>query len=532
MTKYIFVTGGVVSSLGKGITAASLGRILKNRGLNVVMQKLDPYLNVDPGMMSPQQHGEVFVTFDGGETDLDIGHYERFLDGKFTKQSNFTSGKIYQSILSKERAGEYGGTTIQVVPHVTNEIKNIMKSISGANVDIAIIEIGGTVGDMEGLSFLEAIRQFKMELGPSNCAHIHVTLLPYLEAAGEIKTKPTQHSVKELTSLGLSPDIIVCRSNKNVELSKENKAKLAMFCNLRGQDYVIHNPDCSSIYEVPLVLHSQHIDDVILKILNINAPKANMKEWQSMIDKFNSNYKNVNVAIVGKYSEVQDAYISITESIKHAAISQKLKAKVNIVDSFQIEKMGTKLLKGYDCIVIAGGFNSGGIEGKIKASEYARKNNIPCLGIGLGMQVMLIDIARNVLKHKNANSTEFDTTTSYPVFDMFVEQKQGVQKNGNMRLGEYPTTLQKNSEIYKLYKNNTTIYERHRHYYEFNNSYLQEFSNNGVDFVGINPDYNFVDIIQLQGKKFFVGCIFQPEFQSRPYRPHPLFVQLVKSIIK
>jgi len=532
MSKYVFVTGGVVSSLGKGITAASLGRLLINRGLKVTIQKLDPYLNVDPGTMSPYQHGEVFVTEDGGETDLDIGHYERFLDINFHKNCNYTSGKIYSSIISKERAGDYLGATIQVVPHVTNEIKAAMRSVASDDVDVVIVEIGGTVGDMEGEPFLEAIRQFERELGYDNYVHIHTTLLPYLGAAKEIKTKPTQHSVKLLTSLGLMPDIIVCRSNADVELTKDLKEKIAMFCNLDSIDAVIHNPDCNSIYEVPLVLHKQNFDQVVLDRLKISAQQTDIFDWQQMVEQIkNKSLPEIKVAIVGKYTMVPDAYISVTESIKHACLSQNVSAKVEIIDSELIEKDGaSKILKDVHAIVVPGGFGSRGTEGKILAAKYARENNVPYLGLCLGMQIAVIEFARNVVGLKDANSVELNETTKYPVIHVMEDQKIVTQKGGTMRLGEYTCKLAENSISHSLYKE-SLIKERHRHRYEFNNEYRSLLESKGLVIAGVNPDADLVEIIELKNHPYYVAVQFHPEFKSRPYRPHPLFKGLIKAVL-
>lgn len=533
MSKYVFVTGGVVSSLGKGITAASLGRLLINRGLHVTIQKLDPYINVDPGTMSPYQHGEVFVTEDGGETDLDIGHYERFLDINFHKNCNYTSGKIYSSIIAKERAGDYLGATIQVVPHVTNEIKTAMRSVAGDDIDVVIVEIGGTVGDMEGEPFLEAIRQFERELGYNNYVHIHTTLLPYLGAAGEIKTKPTQHSVKLLTSLGLMPDIIVCRSNADVELTDDLKNKIAMFCSLDSPKNVIHNPDCGSIYEVPNVLKEQHFDDVVLEKLQITAPEADMKAWNKMVETYeNKNLPVVRVAIVGKYTMVPDAYISVTESIKHACIAHNVSPKVEIIDSELIEKDGAKKhLEGFDAIVVPGGFGSRGTEGKILTAKYCRENNIPYLGLCLGMQIAVIEFARNVAGLKDANSVELNETTPYPVINVMEDQKIITQKGGTMRLGEYTCRLIKGTKSARLY-GKEEVKERHRHRYEFNNEYRELLEAKGLVVAGVNPKRNLVEIIELPDHPFYVAVQFHPEFKSRPYRPHPLFDGLISKAIE
>ena len=507
MSKYIFVTGGVVSSLGKGITAASLGRLLIERGLRVTIQKLDPYINVDPGTMNPLQHGEVFVTQDGCETE------------------------IYSSIISKERRGEFLGATIQVVPHVTGEIKNAMRSCSSPDIDVVIVEIGGTVGDIEGLAFLEAIRQFERELKSGNYLHIHCTLVPYLESAGEVKTKPTQHSVKELTSLGLSPDIIVCRTNKNIELSDHNKRKIAMFCNLDDPECVIHNPDCSSIYEVPLVLNNQGLDRIVCEKLGLPLGNPNLSNWKNMVDTILSDMPVVNIAIVGKYTEVPDSYLSVSEAIKHAALKNKDKAHIDIISSEDIEVMQVKdVLKGYDGIVVPGGFGSRGIEGKIMTAKYCRENKVPYLGLCLGMQIACIEFARNVVGLKDANSTEFDCDTQNPVIHIMNEQKFIQDKGATMRLGNYKCHLLDGTKVRQLY-GMPDIVERHRHRFEFNNDYADTFVKAGLTISGINDDKNLVEIIELKDHPFFVACQFHPEFKSRPYKPHPLFVGFVNQAI-
>lgn len=531
MSKYIFVTGGVVSSLGKGICAASLGRLLIERGLRVTIQKLDPYINVDPGTMNPAQHGEVFVTQDGCETDLDIGHYERFLDIDFDRNCNYTSGKIYSSIIAKERRGEFLGATIQVVPHVTSEIKNCMRSASREDIDVVIIEIGGTVGDIEGLAFLEAIRQFERELKVENYLHIHCTLVPYLESAGEVKTKPTQHSVKELTSLGLNPDIIVCRTGKNIELSDHNKRKIAMFCNLNDPECVIHNPDCSSIYEVPLVLNRQGLDHIVCQKLGLPLGNIDLSNWKNMVDTINSDLPTVNIAIVGKYTEVPDSYISVTEAIKHAALKNRYKAHVDIISSEDLEVMPAKdILKNYDGIVVPGGFGSRGIEGKILTAKYCRENKVPYLGLCLGMQVAVIEFARDVMGLQDANSTEFDPNTANPVIHIMNEQKFIQDKGATMRLGNYKCHLLDGTLARRLY-GMPNIIERHRHRYEFNNNYADSFVKGGLTISGINDDKNLVEIIEYKDHPFFVASQFHPEFKSRPYKPHPLFVGFVTQAI-
>lgn len=528
MSKFIFVTGGVVSSLGKGITAASLGRLLIERGLRVNVQKLDPYINVDPGNMNPEQHGEVFVTEGGRETDLDIGHYERFLDKNFDNNCNYTSGKIYSNIIAKERSGEYSGATIQVVPHVTSEIKNIMRSCAGPDVDVVIVEIGGTVGDMESMAFLEAIRQFERELKPGNYCHIHCTLVPYLEAAGEVKTKPTQHSVKELTSIGLNPDIIVCRTNRDVEITPQNKKKIAMFCNLDSADFVIHNPDCETIYEVPLVLNKQGLDRIVCEILNIESKPSNLQKWQEMVDLFISQLPVVNIAIVGKYTEVPDSYMSVTEAIKHASLNNRYRAKISIISSEDIEMMGAKeILKGFDAVVVPSGFGSRGIEGKILVAQYCRENKVPYLGLCLGMQVAVIDFARNVAGLRDANSTEFNESTNNPV----LHHISGIDSSEkDMRLGKYNCHLIDGTITRRLY-GLPDIAERHRNAFEFNNIYRENFESLGMVFAGFNLENNLVEVIEYKDHPFFVGTQFHAEFKSRPNRPHPLFVGLIRQAI-
>ena len=531
MSKYIFVTGGVVSSLGKGITAASLGRLLIERGLNVTVQKLDPYLNVDPGTMNPEQHGEVFVTHDGMETDLDIGHYERFLDKDFDKTCNYTSGKIYSDIIAKERAGEYLGATIQVVPHVTSEIKNVMRSCARPDIDVVIIEVGGTVGDMESSAFLEAIRQFERELKVGNYCHIHCTLVPYLDAAGEVKTKPTQHSVKELTSMGLNPDIVVCRTNKNVELTQQNKKKIAMFCNLENSDHVIHNPDCETIYEVPLVLNKQGLDRIVGEILDLDLGDINLSKWQEMVDMYITNLPTLDIAIVGKYTEVPDSYLSVIEAIKHASLQNKYKAKISIVSSEDIEMIGAKdALKNFDAVVVPGGFGSRGIEGKILTAQYCRENKVPFLGLCLGMQISVIEFARNVVGFRDANSTEFDPNTTHPVIHMMEDQRDLTDKGATMRLGSFDCHLNESSLTRRVY-GMPDIKERHRHRYEFNNEYREKFEDMGLIIAGVNPERNLVEVIEHRDHPFFIATQYHPEFKSRPNRPHPLFVGLIRTAI-
>ena len=529
MSKFIIVTGGVASSLGKGITAASLGRLLINRGLKVMVQKLDPYINVDPGTMSPYQHGEVFVTEDGAETDLDIGHYERFLDIDCHKNCNFTSGKIYSSIITKERAGEYLGKTIQVIPHVTNEIKDDIKSVQADDIDVVIVEIGGTVGDMEGLAFLEAVRQLRMELGGENLMFLHVALLPYLDAAKELKTKPAQNSVKELTHIGIQPDILVCRTNSGIEITSEMKEKLAMFCNLKGPEYVIHNTDASCLYEVPLMLQKEGLDKIVCKQLKLKTKSPDMTEWKKMVAHIGKKKRQVEVAIVGKYTAVPDAYISVTEALKHAGLANDVDVKVKLVNSVEIEEQGAKeLLSGLAGIVVPGGFGTRGIEGKILAAKYARENNVPYLGLCLGMQIAVIEFARNVIGWSDATSSEFDKETKHNVIDIMEDQKNISDKGGTMRLGAYPCTLTKGTKAYEAY-GKTHISERHRHRYEFNNKFKKDFEKHGMVISGINEKRDLVEVVEIPSNKFFVATQAHPEFKSHPYRSHPLFTAFIKA---
>lgn len=526
-TKYIFITGGVVSSLGKGITAASLGRLLKERGYKITIQKFDPYINVDPGTMNPYEHGEVFVTEDGAETDLDLGHYERFIDENLMKNSNITTGKIYQTVISNEREGKYLGKTVQVIPHITNEIKNKLKSISiESGADIVITEIGGTVGDIESTPFLEAIRQFKYDIGEENVIYIHVTLLPYLKSAKEIKTKPAQHSVKELMSLGIKPDILVCRTE--FKLTKEIKEKISMFCNI-DINCVIENLDVETIYELPLKLEEQNFSEVVCKKLNLNPRIINLDLWKEIVYKIKYPKEKIKIAVVGKYVELKDAYISITESLKNAGYFKGY--EVNI-DYIQAEGLDTNILKGYNGILIPGGFGNRGIEGKISAIKYARENKIPFLGICLGMQLAVIEFARNILKLK-ANSTEFDEKTPAPVIDILPEQKNISNKGGTMRLGGYPCILKDNSLAKELY-NKDNIIERHRHRYEFNNDFKEIIEEKGLKISGTSPNGILTEIVELSKEihPFYIAVQFHPEFKTRPNNPHPLFLGFVEASYK
>ncbi len=534
-TKYIFVTGGVVSSLGKGITAASLGRLLKSRGYRVTIQKFDPYINIDPGTMSPYQHGEVFVTDDGAETDLDLGHYERFIDINLSKNSNTTTGKIYQSVINKERRGDYLGGTVQVIPHITNEIKErVFRVGQQDNADFVITEIGGTVGDIESLPFLEAIRQVKKDVGKNDVLYIHVTLVPYISAAGELKTKPTQHSVKELRSIGISPDIIVCRSEKPI--SKEMREKMAMFCDV-DPDAVIQNLTARSIYEVPMLMEEQGLDTIVLRKLEMEDKPKDMQGWHDMVARILKKYdKKVTIAVVGKYVALQDAYISITESLRHAAVANEAKLDIHWVNAEEIEADDTdmaKVMAGVDGILVPGGFGNRGIEGKIKAIQYAREHKIPFFGICLGMQCAVIEFARHVCGMADANSSEFNPNSTHPVIDLMPEQLDVEDLGGTMRLGLYPCKVYPDTLTSKAY-NAELIYERHRHRYEFNNAFREEIVGKGLVLGGTLPNGRLVEIVELPESEhpWFLGAQFHPEFKSRPTNPHPLFREFVGAAVK
>ena len=521
--KYIFVTGGVVSGLGKGITAASLGRLLKARGLKVTAQKLDPYLNVDPGTMNPVQHGEVFVTDDGAETDLDLGHYERFIDESLSQNSNLTSGRVYWKVITDERKGVYGGQTIQIIPHVTNEIKRSIYRCSETGADVCFVEIGGTIGDIESQPFLEAIRQFSVEYGRENCLFIHVTLVPYLAASDELKSKPTQHSVKEMLALGIHPDIIVCRTEH--PLTDDIRNKIALFCNVE-KDCVIENNNCDILYAVPIMLHKEGLDDVAVKKLSLEcADEPDLKDWQEMLDALRNPKQTVKIGMVGKYVELHDSYISVNEALKHGGISTRSAVDIHWIDSETLEGDDVDIdaiLGDMDGILVPGGFGSRGIEGKIRAAKYARENNIPYLGICLGMQIAIIEFARDVLGLADANSAEINPETTNPVIDIMPAQKAVEEMGGTMRLGQYPCVLNPESKAYELY-GASMIYERHRHRYEVNNDYREELLNAGVIFAGTSPDNHIVEMIELKNHPWFVACQFHPEFKSRPNKPHPLF---------
>ena len=537
-TKYVFVTGGVVSGLGKGITAASLGRLLKNRGYKVANQKFDPYINVDPGTMSPYEHGEVFVTEDGAETDLDLGHYERFTDENLSKNSSVTTGRIYQEVIEKERKGDYLGKTVQVIPHITNAIKNKVYSLGKNDVDVVITEIGGTVGDIESLPFLEAIRQVGLENKPEDVIYIHVTLLPYISGSNELKSKPTQHSVKELQSIGIKPDILVCRTE--IPITANIRNKIALFCNVRPEN-VIANLTASNLYEVPLMLEKEGLAVEVCKHLELDKVEANNEKWAEMIKHFkevDSKYKKqeekkVNIAIVGKYVKLEDSYLSVIESVKHAGYKNGVGVNIKLIDSEKITSQNVEeMLKDFDGVIVPGGFGNRGIEGKIETIKYVRENKIPFLGICLGMQMAVIEFARNVLKYNDANSVEFDENTAHPVIHIMENQKNVTKKGGTMRLGAYPCVLKQGTYARKIY-GEEKISERHRHRYEFNNDYREEIEKAGLKISGTSPNGNLVEIVELEEENhpFFVAGQFHPEFKSRPDKPSPLFVELVKKCI-
>lgn len=530
-TKFIFITGGVVSGLGKGITAASLGRLLKSRGLKVTAQKLDPYLNVDPGTMNPVQHGEVFVTDDGAETDLDLGHYERFIDESLSQNSNLTSGRVYWKVISDERKGVYGGQTIQIIPHVTNEIKRYINRNADTGADVCLVEIGGTVGDIESQPFLEAIRQFAVEAGRENCLFIHVTLVPYLAASDELKSKPTQHSVKEMLSIGISPDIIVCRTEH--PLTDDIRNKIALFCNV-DKECVIENNNCDILYAVPMMLKEQHMDDVVIKKLGIECGEPNLEDWENMLYALRNPKQTVKIAMVGKYVELHDSYISVNEALKHGGIETRSAVDIDWIDSETLEGDDVNLddiLGEVDGILVPGGFGSRGIEGKINACQYARTHGIPYLGICLGMQIAIIEFARHVLGMNGANSAEINPDTPFPVIDILPEQKEVTDMGGTMRLGQYPCTLNPESKSYELY-GASMIYERHRHRYEVNNDYRNDLLSGGMIFAGTSPDNHIVEMVEIPNHPWFVACQFHPEFKSRPNKPHPLFRGFVTAASK
>jgi len=530
MAKYIFVTGGVVSSLGKGITAASLGRLLKNRGLKVTIQKFDPYINIDPGTMSPYQHGEVFVTDDGAETDLDLGHYERFIDINLNANSNVTTGKIYSAVIAKERRGDYLGGTVQVIPHITNEIKDrVFRAASETGADIVITEIGGTVGDIESLPFLEAIRQIKSDIGRNNVMYIHVTLIPYIKAAGELKTKPTQHSVKELRSLGIQPNVIVTRTEQ--PLSQEMKEKLALFCDI-DVNAVIEATDADPLYEVPLYLQAQGLDDYVCRHFGLDCKPADMTEWKELVHKVKNLNHVTRIAIVGKYVQLHDAYLSVAEALYHAGYASDSDIDIKWVNAEEVTPENVDdLLGDVDGILVPGGFGDRGIEGKITATRYAREHKVPFLGICLGMQIAVIEYARHVAGMNGANSSEINPDTQYPVIDLLPEQKDIEDKGGTMRLGLGPTKVEEGSLAQSAY-NSTLIYERHRHRYEVNNVYRDQLASLGLRFSGTSPDGRLVEIIEIPEHPWFLATQFHPEFTSRPNRPQPLFREFVGASLR
>jgi len=531
MTKHIFVTGGVVSSLGKGLTSASIGMVLEQRGLRVRLQKLDPYINVDPGTMSPFQHGEVYVLDDGSETDLDLGHYERFTSAHLTRDANYTTGQIYLKVIEKERRGQFLGKTVQVIPHITNEIKHVIRKIGGDDVDVVITEIGGTVGDIESQPFLEAIRQFSLDVGKENCLYIHLTLVPYLRAADELKTKPTQHSVGMLRAIGIQPDILICRTEKSI--SREEKDKIALFCNVPSEAVIEEKDKTFSIYEVPLSLVDNGLDDLIVHKLGLSSAKTlELDHWQDLLHRLRNPDHEISIAVVGKYAEHKDAYKSIYEAIDHAGIAHQAQIRIGRIQSEQIEHEGAaKLLSGYDGILVPGGFGERGIEGKVQTIEYARERGVPFFGICLGMQCAAIEFARNVAGLERANSTEFDNETPHPIIALLNDQREITEKGGTMRLGAQPAQITPGSHAHQCY-DAVEIQERHRHRYEFNNVYRQQFTALGLRFSGLSPDGGLVEIIELENHPWFVAVQFHPEFKSKPTASHALFAGFIEAAVK
>ena len=528
MNKFIFVTGGVVSSLGKGITAASLGLLLKRRGYRVTAIKMDPYINVDAGTMNPYQHGEVFVTDDGAETDLDLGHYERFIDESLTAKNNVTTGQVYSSVIKKEREGKYLGATVQVIPHITNEIQErILKA--GEGYDVVLVEIGGTVGDIEGQPFLEAIRQIGYRVGRENVVYCHVTLVPFIPTAGELKTKPTQHSVNELRRIGIQPDIVVCRTSR--PLGDELKDKIALFCNVRKKA-VVEAIDADNIYEIPLLLHKQDFDSMVMEMLNLEKTnEPDLQEWTTYLQRSKLPSRKIEIALVGKYVGHKDAYLSVKEAICHAAVVNDAKVYIRYVEAEEVERIGVDVLKGVNAILVPGGFGRRGIEGKIAAARYARENSIPYLGLCLGMQVAVVEFARNVCSIVSAHSSEFDPGTPNPVIHLLEEQKGIESVGGSMRLGAYPCEIKKDTLAYRAYRS-SIVYERHRHRWEFNNDYRNRLEKEGLIVSGVCPGRNLVEIVELKDHPWFVGVQFHPEFKSRPTRPHPLFASFIEAAVK
>lgn len=527
--KYVFVTGGVVSGLGKGITAASLGRLLKARGYKVTMQKFDPYINIDPGTMNPVQHGEVFVTDDGAETDLDLGHYERFIDESLTKNSNVTTGKVYWTVLQKERRGDFGGGTVQVIPHITNEIKSrFHRNYSTDETEIAIIEVGGTVGDIESQPFLEAIRQFEHEVGPENACIIHVTLIPYLKASGELKTKPTQASVKDLQGMGIQPDILVCRSER--PLDDKIRSKIALFCNV-PPSHVLQNLDVDVLYEVPLVMEEEHLAQVVCQCLRLNCPEPDLEDWRAMIDAWKHPKNDVRIALVGKYIQLHDAYISVVEALKHGGVANRANVEIKWVDSETVTKENAaELLGDVKGILVPGGFGDRGVEGKICAIQYAREHGIPFLGLCLGMQLSIVEFARNVAGLTDAHSAELDPSTTHPVIHLMPDQNGVEDIGGTLRLGSYPCVLDKTSKAFALYRAGT-IQERHRHRYEVNNDYRKILTDCGMKLSGLSPDGRIVEMVEIPSHPWFIATQAHPELKSRPNRPHPLFKGFIEAAL-
>ncbi len=530
MTKHIFVTGGVVSSLGKGLTSASIGMLLENRGLSVRMQKLDPYINVDPGTMSPYQHGEVYVLDDGSETDLDLGHYERFTNGPLTRHSNYTTGQIYLSVINKERRGEFLGQTVQVIPHITNEIKEVLWKLTGDDVDVVITEIGGTVGDIESQPFLEAIRQFSLDVGKENCVYVHLTLVPYLKAAGELKTKPTQHSVGQLRQIGIQPDFLVCRTERSMSL--EEREKIALFCNVTLEAVIEEKDKDFSIYEVPMSLMDNRLDELIADKLGLQTGKADLSQWHDLLHRLRNPEHEISIAVVGKYVEHHDAYKSIYEALDHAGIDNRARVRIERIHSEAVEREGAeRLLAGVDGILVPGGFGERGIEGKVLAVRFARERGIPFLGICLGLHCAVIEFARNVAGLAGAHSTEFEKDNPHPVICLLNEQKTITDKGGTMRLGAQKAVLTPGSKVASCY-GKKEISERHRHRYEFNNDYRQQFAAGGLQATGTNPDGSLVEIVELDDHPWFVAVQFHPEFKSQPTNPHPLFAGFVGAAVK
>jgi len=530
MTKHIFVTGGVVSSLGKGLTSASIGMLLENRGLSVRMQKFDPYINVDPGTMSPYQHGEVYVLDDGSETDLDLGHYERFTSSPLTRDSNYTTGQIYQAVIEKERQGVFLGQTVQVIPHITNEIKSAIAKLEGDDVDVVISEIGGTVGDIESQPFLEAIRQFALDIGKGNCLYIHLTLVPFLKAAGEQKTKPTQHSVGQLRQIGIQPDILICRTERS--LGQGERAKIALFCNVPVEAVIEERDKDFSVYEVPVSLVEHRLDELIVRRLDLKAGQLDLDHWRDLLHRLRNPEHEISIAVVGKYAEHRDAYKSICEALDHGGIANKAQIRIQRVHSEAIEREGPeRLLAGVDGVLVPGGFGERGIEGKVDAVRFARQRGVPFLGICLGMQCAVVEYARNVVNLQGANSTEFDKDNPHPVICLLNEQKTITYKGGTMRLGAQPTKLKPGSKAAECY-GTEQISERHRHRYEFNNVYRQQFAACGMHVVGTSPDGSLVEVVEIPEHPWFVAVQFHPEFKSQPTRPHPLFDGFIAAAVK